>query len=89
MDAWRNLIIKVKNKFVLIEAKFLTDYGGTQNNQFDNALKITKIRGRNYESIAILDGIVWFNSNNYMNKKIRNFNNNALSALLLKEFIKK
>ncbi len=83
-----DFILKTRSKFVLGEAKFLTDYGGTQNNQFDNALKITKIKGKNYEGIAVLDGIVWFDSNNYMNKKIKRFRNNALSALLLKEFMK-
>lgn len=84
-----DFILKIKNTFILGEAKFLSDYGGTQNNQFDNALKITKIKGKNYEGLAVLDGIVWFDSNNYMNKKIKNFKNNALSALLLKEFIEK
>jgi len=88
LDRRPDFILKTKNKFILGEAKFLTDFGGTQNNQFDNALKITKIKGKNYESIAVLDSIVWFESNNYMNKKIKKFKNNALSALLLKEFIK-
>src|SRR3989344_900377 len=79
LDRRPDFILKVKNKFILGEAKFLTDYGGTQNNQFDNALKITKIKGKNYESMAVLDGIVWFESNNYMNKKIKKFNNNVLT----------
>lgn len=82
-----DFILKVKDRFILGEAKFLSDYGGTQNNQFDNALKITKLRGEKYEGLAVLDGIVWFNSNNYMNKKIRKFTKNALSSLLFKEFI--
>lgn len=82
-----DFLLKVKNKFIIGEAKFLTDYGGTQNNQFDNALKITKIKGKNYLCIAVIDGIVWFDSNNYMNKVIKRCKDNVMSALLLREFI--
>lgn len=89
LDRYPDFILKVKSKFILGEAKFLTDYGGTQNNQFDNALKMANIKGKNYEGVAVIDGIVWFKSNNYMNRKIKKFKNNALSALLLGEFINK
>ena len=37
-----DFILKIKDKFILGEAKFLSDHGGTQNNQFDSALKITQ-----------------------------------------------
>lgn len=41
-----DFILKIKNNFILGEAKFLTDYGGTQNNQFREAINITKIKKR-------------------------------------------
>lgn len=83
-----DFILRIKNKFILGEAKFLTDYGGTQNNQFDGALKMTKIKKGKIMGVAVLDGIIWFKSNSYMNRKIRALNGIALSALLLEEFIK-
>lgn len=83
-----DFVLKIKDKFILGESKFLTDYGGTQNNQFRDALSITKIQKENIIGIAILDGIVWFESNAYINRAIKSLNGIALSALLLKEFIK-
>jgi len=83
-----DFILKIKNKFILGEAKFLTDYGGTQNNQFRDAINVAKIRKDNIIGIAVIDGIVWFKSNAYMHRTIKTFDGIALSALLLLEFIK-
>jgi hypothetical protein len=83
-----DFMLKVKNKFVLGEAKFLTDYGGTQNNQFRDAINVAKIKKDNIIGIAVIDGMVWFESNAYMHRTIKSFNGVALSALLLEEFIK-
>ncbi|MFZ5559492.1 MAG: hypothetical protein ACOZAL_01730 [Patescibacteria group bacterium] len=82
-----DFILKVKNKFIIGEAKFLTDYGGTQNNQFDGAVKMTKIRKPRAIGIAVLDGIVWFKSNAYMHRAVKKQRGIALSALLLRKFI--
>jgi len=70
------------------EAKFLTTSGGTQNNQFNSAIDIAKINKDKAFGLAVLDGIVWFDSNIYMHRAIKNFKGAALSALLLKDFIK-
>jgi len=83
-----DFILKIKNKFILGEAKFLTDYGGTQNNQFRDAINVAKTKKDNIIGIAVIDGIVWFESNAYMHRTIKSFNGVALSALLLEEFIK-
>lgn len=88
LDRRPDFILKVKDKFIIGEAKFLSDYGGTQNNQFDGAIKITKINGSNIKGVAVLDGIVWFKSNTYMYKKVKKTKGIVLSALLLEEFIK-
>lgn len=83
-----DFILKVNGKFILGEAKFLTDYGGTQNNQFDGALKMTRIKKDNVFGIAVIDGIVWFKSNSYMHRTVKKLNGNVFTALLLEEFIK-
>lgn len=83
-----DFILKVKRKFILGEAKFLTDYGGTQNNQFRDAISIASIKKDNVIGVAVLDGIVWFKSNAYMHKTVKSLKGTALSALLLEKFIK-
>lgn len=83
-----DFILKIKNKYIIGEAKFLTDYGGTQNNQFRDAISVAKIKKDNVSGIAVLDGIVWFESNAYMHKTVKSLKSIALSALLLKSFIK-
>lgn len=65
----------------------LTDYGGSQNNQFDGAIEMAEVKSGNVSGIAILDGILWFESKSYMHRKIKSFEGLALSALLLEEFI--
>ncbi|PIR71938.1 MAG: restriction endonuclease [Candidatus Nealsonbacteria bacterium CG10_big_fil_rev_8_21_14_0_10_36_24] len=83
-----DFILKINNKFFIGESKFLTDYGGSQDNQFNNAIKMLKITKKNVEGIAVLDGIVWFKSGSHMYKTIAKQKGIALSALLLEEFIK-
>ncbi len=83
-----DFILKIKNKFILGEAKFLTDYGGTQNNQFRDAINVARINKNGVIGIAVIDGIVWFESNAYMHRTVKSLNGIALSALLLEEFIK-
>ncbi len=83
-----DFILKIRNEYFIGEAKFLTDYGGSQNNQLDGALEMAEIKSKNISGVAILDGILWFESRSYMHRKIKAFDGFALSALLLKEFIK-
>ena len=82
-----DFVLKKKNKFVLGEAKFLTDYGDTQNNQFNDAIQVAKIKKDGIIGITVLDGIVWFESNAYMYRTIKSLQGIALSALLLEKFI--
>lgn len=84
-----DFILKTPNKFILGEAKFLTDYGGTQNNQFRDAVNVAKINKNNIIGVAVIDGIVWFESNAYMHRTVKSLNGIALSALSLEEFIQK
>ena len=84
-----DFVLKTKNRFILGEVKFLTDYGGTQNNQFRDAISVAKIKRGKVIGMAVLDGIVWFESNAYMHRIAKSINGIALSALLLEEFIRK
>lgn len=84
-----DFILKINDKFFIGESKFLTDYGGSQDNQFNNAIKMLKITKNNIIGIAVLDGIVWFKSGSHMHQTVRKQKGVALSALLLNEFIEK
>jgi len=83
-----DLVVKTPRTYIIGEAKFLSDVGGEQYEQFSKALDFAeKKEGRNTVRIAILDGVVWIKSKNKMYKEIVNTKATALSALLLKEFI--
>jgi hypothetical protein len=82
-----DLLAKVGNNFVLGEAKFLTDYGGHQNAQFQDALTLLRGTQGKATRIAILDGVVWIQGKAKMFKTVSQLKKTALTALLLKEFL--
>ena len=84
-----DFIARFNGKYVIGEAKFLTDFGGHQNAQFNDA--ITTIKARNVKAIkvAILDGVLYIEGKNKMYKDItgRLKGENIMSALVLREFL--
>jgi len=96
-----DLIIKAQNKFIIGEAKFISTGGGSQGGGFREAISFVRQGGknRNVIRVAVLDGVVWLVSKNKSKTKSRkiglfsqvlslNKNEIALSALLLKDFIR-
>jgi len=83
-----DLLLKVNKTFIIGESKFLTDFGGHQNAQFNDALNLLHKRGGNVLRIAVLDGVLWIRGNNKMHNLIKKEKGIALSALLLKDFIR-
>ena len=75
------------NYFFLGEAKFLTDYGGHQTAQFEDALRTASFKNRNCVGMAILDGVIWIKGKNKMFERICRSGHLVLSALLLKDFL--
>lgn len=84
-----DFIGRFNNKYVIGEAKFLTDFGGHQNAQFNDAIATTRARGVKAITVAILDGVIYIKGNNKMYKDItgRLKNENILSALVLRDFL--
>jgi Tsp45I type II restriction enzyme len=84
-----DFVARINNKYVIGEAKFLTDFGGHQNAQFNDAMSILQIPNLKAIPIAILDGVVYIKGNNKMyknlNKELCNFN--IMSSLVLREFL--
>ena len=93
-DKGLDFIAKINGGFIISEAKFLTDFGGHQDTQFNDAvstLTTTLLEtGQQVKKIAILDGVLYINCKRKMAKKIRNdFDDSevVLSALLLKDYL--
>mgnify|MGYP002740976727 CR=1 FL=1 len=76
-------------KYVIGEAKFLTDFGGHQNAQFEDALLTLQEKSDRFISIAILDGVLYIPRKGNFYKSITGQyrNDNIMSALLLRNFL--
>ena len=61
-----DFVAKFNGKYVIGEAKFLTDFGGHQNAQFSDAISTLKVRNVKAVKIAILDGVLYIRGNNKM-----------------------
>ncbi|OIO07613.1 restriction endonuclease [Candidatus Falkowbacteria bacterium CG1_02_37_44] len=84
-----DFIGRFNGKYIIGEAKFLTDFGGHQNAQFSDAIATLKTRNVKAETIAILDGVLYIKSNNKMYKEVttRLKKYNIMSALVLRDFL--
>lgn len=78
-------------RYIIGEAKFISDNGGNQANQFDKAFDIftaiTMVTKYEVIPIAILDGVIYIEGKSKQYAKLKQNNNNVMSALLLKDFI--
>ena len=84
-----DFIARFNGKYVFGEAKFLTDFGGHQNAQFNDAIAIIKARGVKAVQVAILDGVLYMKSRNKMCREVtgKYRKMNIMSALVLREFL--
>lgn len=81
---------RFNKKYVIGEAKFLTDFGGHQNAQFNDAINVIEAEGVDAVKIAILDGVLFIKGQNKMHTSItKNYPPDAiiLSTLVLREFL--
>lgn len=84
-----DFVARFNGKYVIGEAKFLTDFGGHQNAQFNDAIATVETKRVKAEKIAILDGVLYIKGNHKMYKDITETykNYNIMSALVLREFL--
>lgn len=94
-DKGLDLVIKIGKRFIIGEAKFISASGGTQDKSFRETMNFIRHKDPRVIRIAIIDGVVWASAGGKNNLKslygtIRNLKSGqiALSALLLKEFLK-
>ncbi|HLA48103.1 MAG TPA: restriction endonuclease [Nitrospinota bacterium] len=69
-DKGLDFIGRFNGKYIIGEAKFLTDFGGHQNAQFNDAITTLKTKGVKAITIAILDGVLYIKGKNKMYKAI-------------------
>ena len=76
-------------KYVIGEAKFLTDFGGHQNGQFADGLSLLVDTSASAIKVAIYDGVLYIRSKSgfftYLTTHKERYN--ILSSLLLRDFL--
>lgn len=84
-----DFLARFNKKYVIGEAKFLTDFGGHQNAQFNDAIATLESKDVKAIIIAILDGVVYIKGKSKMYKDIttKYSDSNIMSALVLREFL--
>lgn len=85
-----DFVARFNGKYIIGEAKFLTDFGGHQNAQLADALDTLQAKAnKKVIRIAILDGVVWLKGGNKMYTTITQEypNENIMSALVLRNFL--
>jgi hypothetical protein len=88
-DKGLDFVGRFNGKYVIGEAKFLTDFGGHQNAQFADAISTLEAKNVKAVKIAILDGVLYIKGNNKMYKAVTETykNHNIMSALVLRNFL--
>ena len=92
-DKGIDFVARFNNKYVIGESKFLTDFGGHQNAQFDDALSTVNSffksdDGRPVIPICIMDGVLYIKNRGKMYKHLENHSEHIIiSALILREFL--
>ncbi len=86
-----DFLAKFSGRYIAGEAKFLTDFGGRQNAQFEDALSSLhsfRTSGFYVIPIAILDGVLYLKNHGKMYDYLRRHTkDNIMSALVLREFL--
>lgn len=84
-----DFIGRFNGKYVIAEAKFLTDFGGHQNAQFNDAIATIKTKNVKAIKVAVLDGVLYIKGKNKMYKDITHKlkNENIMSSLVFREFL--
>ena len=89
-----DFLARFNNKYVVGEAKFLTDFGGHQNAQFVDAVSTitssfhSTILNAEVIPVAILDGVLYIKGKHKLYRYLENHEEQIIiSSLLLREFL--
>lgn len=84
-----DFVARFNGKYIIGEAKFLSDFGGSQNSDFEDAIATLDEKDTNAIRIAILDGVLYLKRKSKMYRFITNPYKNYLimSSLVLRDFL--
>ncbi len=89
-----DFIAKFNNKYVIAETKFLTDFGGHQNGQFNDAVRTmqSSFEEKKVDNeiipIAIMDGVLYIQGKSKMYRYLQEHTEQIIiSSLILREFL--
>lgn len=88
-----DFIAKFNNQYILAETKFLTDFGGHQNAQFNDAISTMQSKlsqtSHSVKIISILDGVLYIKGNHKMMNSLLSFNDDevVISSVLLRDYL--
>lgn len=83
-----DLVARFNGKYVIGEAKFITDYGGHQNDQLVDALAtLESPTGRGVVKIGIIDGVPYIPGKGKLFSEIIGTKHPIMSALLLRDYL--
>ena len=81
-----DMVARFNGKYVIAEAKFLTDFGGHQNAQFNDAISTTEKPNLKIEKVLMLDGDLSYDK--MYEKYSESYKDyNIMSILVLREFL--
>lgn len=87
-DKGIDFIARFNNTYVIGEAKFISDEGGHQNDQFLDAMTTLEApTAEHVKKIAILDGVLYIPGRKKMYTEITTKDVPVMSALLLRDFL--
>lgn len=84
-----DFIARYNGKYVIGEAKFISDFGGHQNDQFVDAIATVEspLSDPNVIKIGIIDGVPYIQNKGKLFVELVKSPHNIMSALVLKEFL--
>ncbi len=87
-DKGIDFLARYNNIYIIGEAKFISDEGGHQNDQFLDAMATLETKTEeNVRTVAILDGVLYIEGNRKMYNRITENDIPVMSALLLRHYI--
>ena len=83
-----DFIARKNGKYIIGEAKFLTDFGGHQDAQFKDAIATVDTEEEvDATTIGILDGVLYIKCNSNMHRYITQNDKKIFSSLVLREYL--
>lgn len=83
-----DLVAKVKRRYVVGEAKFLSSTGGNQGRAFDDGMLLASNTTGTAFKVFILDGVHWIETGSEQYKRIEHGSIPVFSVLLLSDYLR-